>query len=479
MRSVRGLAAVLVLLSVASACDSGDPEAIPVRSPVPTPESSAGPVIGVVGTMAGSHAQRGTDAFEGADLAIHLLNQSSRSSELPFGLVTLDDGGDPQEATRLVEELAADERTVGIVYAGPPEGLPPAADALEAAGIPAFLVNGDLYSARLLRPALFQVSPPLLWQARRIMAYLTRDRGYRRLGVLVSEGLAGDTALASLRSALPGRVRVLPERYDPAAEPAFDDLVQSYKRRRVEAIVVDGSNLTLLGLVRALAERGAEYSTTADARTVTAPKSRRGKKTRKDLRGWAPQIAAFDEAMYPLETAQLPAGTVISETYARGAYYLPVGEFKNFASDFRDWWDAEPLGWERRSYEAVSLLGWAARRTEPDESLLATLERARQVRFGGIRITLGPDDHTTAEQTAVGLWVVPRSGIDVPERDSVPTALPWVPLGRGFSTNGDRSDIFPEDWRALFRNPPPSDGPGPRIGSARFGVTTGRKDPVH
>ena len=479
MRSVRCVAAVLVILSGMSACDAGNPDAMPVRSPAPTAENSSGPVIGVVGTMTGAHAHRGTDAFEGADLAVHLLNQDSRASQLPFGLVTVDDGGDPAEATRLVEELAADERTVGIVYAGPPEGLPPAAGALEAAGIPALIVNGDLYSARLLRPALFQVSPPLLWQARRIMGYLARDRGYRRVGAVVSSGLAGDTALASLRGALPNKVRLVSERYDAEDEPQFDDLVQSLKRRRVESIVVEGSNLVLLGLVRELGERGAEYLTTAKARTVTAPRGRRGKKARKDLRGWAPQVVAFDEAMYPLETAQLPAGTLISETYARGAYYLPVGQFRDFAADFRDWWDAEPLGWERRSFEAVSLLGWAARRTEPDESLIATLERVDGTRFGGIRITLGPDDHTTAEQTAVGLWVVPRPGIDVAERDSIPPSLPWVPLGRGFSTNGVRSDIFPEDWRALFRDPPPPESAGPRIGTARFGVTTGRRDPVH
>lgn len=475
----RRVGALFVLLSLGfAACDPGPTETLPARSPAPTPESSEGPVIGVVGSMSGPDNLRGSDAFEGADLAVHLLNQDRRDAERPFALVTLDDKGDADEATRLVEQLAADERTVGVVYAGPPEGLPPAADTLEAAGIPALIVNGDLYSARLLRPALFQVSPPLLWQARRISSYLTGDRRYRRLGAVLSEGLQGDTALASLKSTLPGNVRLFPERYAAGEDPDFSGVVQRLKRRRVEAIVVEGSNLQLLGISRTLAERGAEYSTTAAARTVTAPRGRRGR-TRRDLRGWAPQVAAFDEAMYPLETAQLPPGTVVSETYARGAYYLPVAEFKRFRADFQDWWDAAPLGWERRAYEAVSLLGWAFRRTEPDENLIRTLERVRDERFGGIRITLGPDDHTTVEQTAVGLWVVPRPGIDVPERGSIPESLPWVPLGRGFSTNGVRSDVFPEDWKALFRNPPPPLGPGPPIGTARFGVRTGRRDPVH
>jgi hypothetical protein len=435
-------------------------------------------VIGLVGTMSGPDGAKGTDAFEGADLAVSLLNQRASASELAFDLVTLDDGGDPEEATRLVEELAASERTVGVVYAGPLEGLPPAADALEAAGVPAFVVNGDLYSARLLRPALFQVSPPLLWQARRIVGYLTRDRGYERLGAILSDGLQGDTALASLRAALPRRgVRLFAERY-AGDEPDFAAAIQRLKRRRVEAITVEGSHLTLLGVTEALSDRRAEYRNTAEARTVSAPKDRRGR-TPKKLRGWAPQVAAFDEAFYPLTTSQPPPGTVVAETYARGAFYLPVGEFQDFATAFENWWDTPALGWERRSYEAVSLLGWAARRTEPEESLLSALERVRQERFGGIRITLGPDDHTTVEQTAVGLWVVPRPGIEVAERDDLPEGLPWVLLGRGFSTNGQRTDIFPEDWKALFRSPPPAQGPGPRIGSARFGVTTPRRDPVH
>ena len=98
----------------------------------------------------------------------------------------LADGGDAAEATRLVEQLAESSRTVGIVYAGPPEGLPPAEDALAASGIPAILCYGDLYGARLLSPHVFQNSPSYLWEARRIADYLIGDRGYTRVG-LVSE----------------------------------------------------------------------------------------------------------------------------------------------------------------------------------------------------------------------------------------------------------------------------------------------------
>lgn len=69
--------------------------------------------------MSGPDAWRGEDAFEGADLAIHILNRSLKEREPAFELVTLDDRGSAQTATELVRQLAGSDRTVGIVYAGP------------------------------------------------------------------------------------------------------------------------------------------------------------------------------------------------------------------------------------------------------------------------------------------------------------------------------------------------------------------------
>ncbi len=468
---------LLVVLSL-SACDGeGEERGYSVRRPAASPTSETGPVIGLVGTMSGPSAWRGEDAFEGVDVAIQELNRTRRDTELMLSLVGRDDRGDPELATELVEELAASERTVGIVYAGPPEGLPAAEDALDQAGIPAVLVLGDLYSARLLRPHLFQSSPPYLWQARRMASYLLKDRRYRRVGILAEDTLMGETATDSTRSALRdegGRVTAVAT-YEPMVEDLTPQL-QRLKREQVESIVFHGSPSAAALLFAELREMDASYVSTAEARTVGLSRRER----RRD-RGWRPQIAAFDETINPLTAtdAEIPAGTVAADTYARGAHYLPVRSLESFRRAFRDWWDETPLGWQRRSYEATLMLGWAARRSEPGTDIAKTLEGLTGQRMGGLDITFGPDDHTSAIPTTVGLWVVPRSGLNVTERDSLPEQMPWVMLSRGFSTSGERTDVLPQDWNALFEGSYRVNGPAPRVTSAAFGVATSRRDPVH
>lgn len=451
---------VLVLLCcVLVACDADAPEsdAVP-RRPVSTPTGDEDTrIIGLVGTMSGDDMWRGEDAFEGADLAVHTLNRSVAEGRPLFQLVTLDDEGDPQRATELVTQLAANEDTVGIVYAGPAEGLPPAERALTLAGIPAILCYGDLYSARLLRPHLFQASPPYLWQARAIARYLVRDRRYGRIGLLTEHGsLDGRVTVAATVEAIEatGDARITKVAYEvgtlPGPEALADGAVQRLRNRRVQAVVAQGSPVFYADLNRAV-------------RTKTTPR-------------WHPQVVGFDPAVYPT-APEAGAGTVAADSYARGAHYLPIPSFERFRTAFADWWDGdEPLGWELRAFDAASMIGWAAQKTRPGADVAATLESLNGARFGGLDVTFGPDDHTAVDQTTIGLWVRPRSAFT----DLIPTSdLPWLPLARGFSIDGERTAILNRDWKFLFRNPPPPDGPAPRVGRMRYAVTSPRSDRVH
>jgi hypothetical protein len=189
-------------------------------------------------------------------------------------------------------------------------------------------------------------------------------------------------------------------------------------------------------------------------------------------------VLLFDHAMGPGLAGPIPPGTIAADTYARGAYYLPVPSFRDFLTAFRGWWDSDPLGWQQRTFEAVSAVGWAARRTPPGEDVGATLEKMRERRYGGLDVTFGPDDHTSVEQTTVGLWVVPRPGA-AQEADRLPDEMPWVPLARGFSIDGENLDYDSQDWRYLVRNAPPPNGPSPALKRSRFGVVTSKKDPIH
>jgi ABC-type branched-subunit amino acid transport system substrate-binding protein len=451
-------------IMVFASCDGGEMDVLRPGAPVASPTSSDARVIGLVGTLSGPEAWRGEDAFEGADLAISELNQEVDEGRPRYELVTRDDGGNPGIATQLVQQLASIDRTVGIIYAGPPEALPAAEAALTQAGIPAILLYGDLYSARLLRPHIFQSSPPLLWQARAMARYIERDRGYRRIGVLVSRSPTADTALVSLRTAFREqdirRLRVF--RYDDVVQ--VPDRLRRLKKARVEALVVGGSGASFAEALTILRQRGQSYLTTRKARSKGSGRGR-----------WNPQVFGFDSAIAPGQTTRLDKGTIAADSYSRGPHLLPIPSLQRFHAAFTEWWDGdEPLGWELRAYDAVHMIGWASKNSSPGADLALVLEHLRKERFGGLTITLGPDDHTIVEQATVGLWVVPRGAFEPPSN-----VLPWLPLARGFSIDGERTAAANEDWRYLFRNPPPPDGPAPKVTRMRYAVNSPRSDPIH
>ena|GEM_PF-2949672 len=476
VRIVRLLAVVLIAAVLAAACEPTSPHSTSPRSPRATPEEPNSRLIGLVATMSGDESWRGQSAFEGADLGVHKLNRRLAEGEEPFELVVRDDEGDPDQAVGLIRELAASDRIRGIVFAGPPEALPETEPSLAEAGIPALLTYGDLYGARLLRPHLFQTSPSLLWESRRIASYLVRDREYQRIGLMASLSLDGTSAVRSLRSAtrpMPG-VRVIEHLYGSeleardATDAELSQTLQRLERQRVQAVVVESQPGVFGRVVAELRSMGALYRDTRTARRSAT----RG-------RPWRPQIIGYDMAISPRSAPALPPGTVASDSYARGVHLLPLPGFQAFKDAFEGWWDSEPLGWQQRAYDGVSMIGWAAQRTEPTGDVARTLERVRGRRFGGLDVTLGPDDHTSVDQTSVGLWTVPAASAELRGVRALPEELPWVPLARGFSINGRRTDISPDDWRYLFRDPPPRVAPAPSPRTMRFAVATPRRDPIH
>jgi ABC-type branched-subunit amino acid transport system substrate-binding protein len=456
-----------------AACDETDRGASAGGDPQPTPTATDSRVIGLVGTLSGPSAWRGEDAFEGADVGVGDLNRNLDPDEVPFELVSLDDEGDPARALELVGQLAESPRTVGIVFAGPPEGLPGSEGFLAAAGIPAILCYGDLYGARQLSPHTFQMSPSYLWQGRTLARYIGADRGYRTVGLLAEDSADGRTAATSLRQELgdagPRLSRTVT--YDPASERFRADL-KALRKAQVEALVVHGGPSVVARILADLRSMGIRYTGTADARVASAP--RRQRRRRSGSRYWRPQVMALDLAISDETDQSIPVGMVASDTYARGVHYLPVPSFERFKTSFTDWWDVLPTGWELRTYDSVQAIGWAAGHASEGDDLAEVLETLDGKRFGGLPMRFGPDDHTAVDEATVGLWTLPPIKPDAPDSPQ----LEWVPLARGFSINGQRTTVLPEDWRYLFRNPPPKSAPPPRITTMEFGVTSSRRDPI-
>jgi hypothetical protein len=226
-----------------------------------------------------------------------------------------------------------------------------------------------------------------------------------------------------------------------------------------------------------LAEMGASYRTTAGARIGSA--RRRVRRRRIDGDHWRPQVLAFNGVFSPRLERRPRPGTIVSATLGRGVYYLPVPGFEQFREGFQGWWDSVPTGWQFRAYDAARMIGWAAARADLNEDIARVLETLTNEQFSATEITLGRDDHTAVDQSAVGLWVVPHKDAGVRERDVIPGNLPWVPLARGFALDGESTDIQPELWRYLFRAAPPQEAPPPPFWKMKFGVKTGFRDPVH
>ncbi|MGH2826774.1 MAG: ABC transporter substrate-binding protein [Actinomycetota bacterium] len=469
----RRLAGALLCAVLLVACETSDGGSRSAVTPRPTATTEDSLVIGLVGSLSGPASWRGEDAFEGAVMSVGDLNRRRSEGARTLELVSLDDEGDPARALELIEQLTESPRTIGIVYAGPPEALPTAEDALAAAGIPALLCYGDLYGARKLSAHVFQVSPSYLWESRTLARYLGRDRGYETLGVIAEDSQDGATAVETLRQEADRAGLRLKRAASYAPDAAgFERAVATLEEAQVEAVVIQGNPNVVAGILGALRVQGVRYTGTDDARIDSAP--RRQRRNRRVSGYWRPQILGFDLAISNLTDQSIPVGMVASDTYARGAHYLPVPSFVRFTEAFEAWWDQAPTGWEVRAFDAVQMIGWAEKRGGDNEDLAAVLEHLEGKRFGGLPVTLGPDDHTSVEQSTVGLWTLPPVSPEFPD----PNSFDWVPLARGFSIDGERTSVLPRDWRYLFNNPPPPFAPAPRFSKMRYGVVSGPRDPI-
>jgi ABC-type branched-subunit amino acid transport system substrate-binding protein len=474
----RRLGPLLVVLALATvACDLyRSADRFPLSPPPPPPVERASLVVGLVGTLSGPDAWRGEDAFEGADLGVHALNRG-RAAGATFELRPLDDGGDPGRAAALVKELAALQATVGIVYAGPPEGLAAAQGALVRARIPGVLCYGDPVGGETSRSHVFQTSPPLAWQAARISEYLTADRGYVAVGAIAEDTVTGTAAVRVLENSLRGTgARQVVVRY-AAGSQNLRPLLARLRRRGTEAVVVQGSPRAMTSVLEGVRQLGGSYRSTSLARIGSAPAAVRGRRLRSNW--WHPQIVGFDLAV-GVGTRGARPGTAAADSYTRGAHYLPTSALRAFRSSFRKWWGEPPLGWEQRAYDASLMIGWAVNRAGRRTDFADVLEDLRGRRFSALPATFGSTDHVAPEERFLGLWVVPRPGIPVTERRRIATfgAFPWVPLARTFARGGEATSIPSADWPALFGRSRYASRP-PSYRQMRWGVTTTPRDPVH
>jgi hypothetical protein len=174
----------------------------------------------------------------------------------------------------------------------------------------------------------------------------------------------------------------------------------------------------------------------------------------------------------------MPPGSVVCLPYTWAGWADMIPRVHRFRVRFERATGRPPAGFEQEGYDAVRAVDEALDRTggAGGEPLVAALETFRDETYSSLPIRLGPDDHVLAEESQLGLFAV--TGAPVPAGEAQ-GAVPWRPLMRTFTTDGQKVNLLDPDKKVFF----PGWGrrkPSPRYWKSEFGIVTRPdEDPLH
>jgi hypothetical protein len=405
----------LLLLLLASCVSSAPPDGPPVRGPTPGDDGELVVPVAVVNAMQADPAL-GETFVDGMRLAAREVNGDGGIAGARLELSVA-----PSFADAL-------DSSVATLVVGP--GPVVAADraSVERDGDPVLLLGGDLYSSRGLIRQVFQVSPPLAWQATALARYLVLDRAYEAVTLVTEPGPAGAEAGAVFEAAWE-------EEGSAFAEPGL----------KVDANVFADAP----GLV---GDFGA------------GPDGDQG------------QLVATGDvlALGP----PIPSGAVASYPYTWAGWADPIPRVHRFRVAFERFSGRLPDGFEQEGYDAVHVLAAALDATngQGGDALVHELESVSDATFSSLPIALGPDDHLFAGRGQIGIFarLAPNEIDDV----TSPTGVPWAPLMRTFTYNGRRTSIVDRDKDVFFPGWERRE-PAPNYQRSAHGITTSSEDPLH
>lgn len=345
--------------------------------------------------------------------------------------LSLIDRPPPETADSLREALDQTD-AAAIFVVGDASAVAENRSDVERDGRPVIVLGGDLYSSRSLFRQTFQTSFPAVWQARVLARYLARDRGDSAALVVYEEGRLAerDAYLAVLREE--GLV-VADLPLSPGPPPA--------ELRAADVVVYVGSTTSL--------DTTLGWLTTLDV---------------------PPRLSVTNEVLRA--DIDLPTGTVAPGHYA----WAPWADAIDRVHDFRERVGI-PVGHEQEGYDAIHVLAEALERTggRTGEPLIRALERNRPdgPTYSALPIVLGPDDHTLADESWIGLYAVPA-----PDEDREVPTTPWRPIIRTFTYDGERTIFREEDRTAFFPFWEPN-RPSPYYFRSVLGIASRPDDPLH
>jgi substrate-binding family protein len=190
-----------------------------------------------------------------------------------------------------------------------------------------------------------------------------------------------------------------------------------------------------------------------------------------------PQAALAARA---LVRRDVPSGSVACSPYTWAGWADMLPRVHRFRERFERHFGRPPSGFEQEGYDAVRALADALSRTggQGGDELVRALESFREETYSSIPIRLGPDDHVLAEESQLGLFAVAAPD-EVPASGEAIGAVPWRPLMRTFTTDGQKVNLLDRDKKVFF----PGWGhrkPSPRYWKSMYGIVTRPdEDPLH
>lgn len=436
MIAARTRRGAVLLVVVLAACNGAEAPRLPrgvARIPHPTSTPPPGITIPIVVPAAGSEI-----AAPYLD-AMRLAAEVSRDTGGPEIRLDIRQAEDP--ITEILGGLQ--ERPPALFVLADGDAVVAARTEIERTRVSVVLVGDDLYSGQALFRYAFQTQVPVRWQARVLAQYLLEDRGYRDVALVTETGSREDVIREALGAAFVEEGRPPPEAVsvDSAGSglPALE---------QVEAVVV---------MAGADASRGA----VEDLATRPSP----------------PQVVLSSAALHPA-VGTPPPGTVLTAPYTWAGWADMLPRVHAFRERFAGMFGRPPAGPEQEGYDAVAAVAEALERTagRGGDALVRALESFRDETYSSIPIRLGPDDHVLAEQSQLGLFTVEAPGAPAPGETL--GSVPWRPIMRTFTTDGEKVNILDRDKRVFFPFWHPK-RPSPKYWRSRYGIVTRPSDPLH
>lgn len=357
--------------------------------------------------------------------------------------------------------LSLDPEAVLVV--GDAGSVAEARPAIEEARTPVILVGGDLYSSRKLFRFAFQTSVPILWQARVLARYLVKDRGYGSVALVLAQDGRGTAERDSFGLSMAeegGGIDTITTIPPGGPGNTFPDLPPVDAQQVIgvadgaDAVIFSGSAHTSAGVSAALGG-------------LPDP----------------PQLAVSAESVdltFASGGTQPGSGTVACYTYAWSGWADMLPRVHEFRERFTDAVGHYPSSLEQEGYDAVMALADALSRTGGvgGDRLVEELETFRKETYSSVPVRLGPDDHVFAEESHLGLFAIEEPVDAALPPGEASSLLPWRPIMRTFTTDGEKVNLLDRDKRIFFPFWRPK-RPTPKYWRSEYGIISRSSDPLH